>query len=350
MEWDRSLECFKLSTYKLWSQNWTEIRLSSEIDPPVWHPPDIEEWKPRGHHQWRLQNQWQHRRFPAKTLVDPAKTFRWVEYLWKRGKKFQKSSYLLLHYLVHCSLHFRRAHQGLYWKLASVFCRLVCQQMIEGGHSKGNLLQGKRLNVGSRCVVMNFKTACCGQALIWRWSFWCHHHHHSAAKQATISFFQSLQSWAKDDIWSGWNMHSLSPSKQKMYFTDLVSFSHVEVHKGHTVWQVHHLAYEECDQEIQFPASDTFYKRLGVGHGIDSGVGDMICPFDVQHYAITGGSKSINKFDWVSAIMCSCSYEFVVIYWSCSLFIRSSIKMVTSFMTTFWMQMKLLPFVDNATI
>ncbi len=33
---------------------------------------------------------------------------------------------------------------------------------------------------------------------------------------------------------------------------------------------------------------------LGVGHGVDSGVGDMICPFDVQHYAITGSSKSMN--------------------------------------------------------
>ncbi len=49
---------------------------------------------------------------------------------------------------------------------------------------------------------------------------------------------------------------------------------------------------ENVTKKFQLPVSDTFYKRLGVGHGIDSGVGDMIC-FDVQHYAITGVSKSI---------------------------------------------------------
>ena len=36
---------------------------------------------------------------------------------------------------------------------------------------------------------------------------------------------------------------------------------------------------ENVTKKLQLPASDTFHQRLSVGHSIDSGISDMICPF-----------------------------------------------------------------------
>ncbi len=38
---------------------------------------------------------------------------------------------------------------------------------------------------------------------------------------------------------------------------------------------------ENVTKKFQLPASDTFHQRLSVGHSIDSGIGDKICPFKV---------------------------------------------------------------------
>ncbi len=69
---------------------------------------------------------------------------------------------------------------------------------------------------------------------------------------------------------------------EKIYFAEPVSFSHVQVHKG--IQSDRHTE-NVTNKKFQLPGSDTFHKRLG-GHGVHSSVGDMICPFDVQHYAI----------------------------------------------------------------
>ncbi len=88
-------------------------------------------------------------------------------------------------YLVPCSLHLRKVHQGLYWKLTRVVwwsnggcgvfgrgwrswrrCRLVCRQMIEGGHSQGRLLLGKKIESRGWMCSGELQTACYGHVVI----------------------------------------------------------------------------------------------------------------------------------------------------------------------------------------